>query len=213
MGLGLVDVLPPWADLGQPQGLAGHVEPGLGRVECILGVVVELARDVAALQQVGAALEQDLGIGQGGAVGFDHGPVAGDLLRSAAGFQPAERDLLGFRAGPCQRRQVFVGLRLQQGDRLAGLHRVAFLAPQLLQPADGVEGEVDLPDIDVAVERQPVGRRPRPEMPSASRRRNHGHDADREHRPKPLGSFHCRTPTQTLPNYSASLRGRTRGGP
>jgi len=77
-----------------------------------------------------------------------------------------------------QREQVLVGLRLDPRQEFAGLDRIALLLAQLLQAARRVEGEIDLADVNVAVEGEAIARLRAQILVGADTDRRHQHHAE-----------------------------------
>ena len=133
-----------------------RLEPGLGLLERGPGVVVLLARHRPFLHQGRPAFERQSRVVPGGLPLGDRGLGLGDLLGTRAMLEPLE-DRFQIVAPGTGQPQLVVEVALVEGrEHLTGLHRIALVDGERLDPPLHLEREVDLANIDVALEDQPA---------------------------------------------------------
>lgn len=170
--------------MGQPQGLLGRLEAGLGAVDAGTVAVELLLRGEILAGQFLGALQGRLGIFEVGLDGGDVGAGLLDFLRAAAGQQTVQHRLLGGDLGLGGVDLGHVGGGVQRGQKLPFPDGGPFLDLDALDPPADIEGKVGLADVDVALQHD-AGFRGRPFLPgtriidvsSGSRR----HDDNDEH--------------------------------
>ena len=152
------DVLLARPGLGEDQGLACDLQLGVGRILGGLGGIDLALRHrrpaAGAVLERGQTLVGQLGIVGVGPGRVDIGLRLGDFLRPCAVVQLLHRRRL--------RRHLGLGLRdlrrdaagVEAGEHFALLHLGAFVDQHLRDPPAVDEGEVDLAQVDIAVEHQ-----------------------------------------------------------
>ena len=184
VGLGVGDVLLPRSLFEQAEGLARLGHPGVGAVTRSAGVVVSLLGDGAGGHELLGAGEGAAGVlGGGGGVG-QGSPRLVDLRLARALDQLVHGGLLcrDLRFGGVE--VVLIGTGVELGENHAGVDGLPFLEVQLPEPARDAEPELDLADVDVAVEGEvaavlPVGDGA-DDQPGPDADHENGDDGDRD---------------------------------
>ena len=179
--LARVDVFLARADLGQPQGLLGVVEPCLGFVERGFGQVEILAADGSLAHQPFQPIVVLSRAGQRGPALGNLGMSFGDLFGPRAMFEPGQRGRRVFTLGLGHLHVVLKVALVERGNHRAGVDVIPFVDGQRFDAAGDLERQVDLANVDVAIQhesrfRQFLGLHTLPPIVAASggHQRNHG---------------------------------------